>query len=61
MTRLEWDSLLFLTSEYKAQWCQFWHEMELESARQGKEWERQDQDEQAMRLEPVEMDLSDSA
>ena len=56
-----WDSLVFLNDEYKAQWCQFWHEMTLERARQCREWERQKQDQQAMRLEPVEMDLSESA
>ena len=57
-----WVSLVFLSDEYKAQWCQFWHEMALERARQSREWERQKKDQQAMRLEPepVEMDLSES-
>ena len=46
-----WDSWLFLTDEYKAQWCNFWHEMDLERERQWKDWDRQKQDGQEMRLE----------
>ena len=39
-----------MKSGYKAQWCQFWREILLESERRCKEWERQKQDDQAMRL-----------
>ena len=46
-----WDSLLFLTDEYKAQWCNFRHETDLERERQCNEWDRQKKDWQELRLE----------
>ena len=48
-----WDSLLFLTDTYKAQWCIFWEEMQVERERRRNEWYK------LQKVQDNDMDLSD--